>query len=79
VNRQIRAETKILPYKYSTYGFSQPKWFAAWLEQMEEDVRRTVWGGLTAGQRRAVKRVGHRDVWRTGEFGGEDALWVLGL
>lgn len=79
VNRQLRAETRVLPYKYSGYNFSRPEWFVAWLEQMEEDVRATVWCILTGKQKKAVKRVVERDVWKTGEFGSENALRVLGL
>ena len=41
--RQIYAETRLLPYKYSMYVFTYGHWFIKWLDGLEDAVQAIVW------------------------------------
>lgn len=46
VCRQIRAETRLLPYGYSSYKTSYPLTFGRWMQCLDGDIQRVVWERL---------------------------------
>lgn len=44
--RQIRAESRLLPYKYASYGATDSHYFRTWLMGLNMDARETVRSAL---------------------------------
>ncbi|KAF3002009.1 hypothetical protein E8E13_008261 [Curvularia kusanoi] len=49
--RQIRAETRLLPFKYATYRMKCVDHFARWYSELDGELREAVWEGLNGWQR----------------------------
>ncbi|KAF1932461.1 uncharacterized protein M421DRAFT_417177 [Didymella exigua CBS 183.55] len=57
VCRQMYAETRLLPYKYSTYNVSLIINFTLWMGRLDEALHTTVWEALNESQRLYVQEV----------------------
>ena len=73
--RQIRAETRLLPYKYAEYHANSTH-FVAWLELIDREALQVVWDTLTEGQREEVLEFTKSGWWR---FHNELSNLPLGL
>lgn len=61
--RLLYAESRVLPYKYSTYRISLVLNFTFWLLRLDEELQDAVWGALNESQRLYIKEVRDERGW----------------